>query len=105
VNKLVNLTPHTLNVLRGGEEVMKLAPSGQVARVSVDYAKTGELLGVELYTAVYGDVEGLPAPQEGTFYVVSGLVKAAVNREDVLAPGALVRDENGRPKGCEGLKC
>lgn len=60
---------------------------------------TAAIEGLPVEEVVYGEIEGLPEPQEGTFYIVSGLVAAAAAREgrkDCLAPGGLVRDaENG----------
>jgi len=52
----------------------------------------------------YGEVTGLPEPVEGVIYVVSGMVASASPREDVMSPGDLVRDENGRIVGCWGLR-
>jgi len=50
-----------------------------------------------------GEVTGLPAPQRGKVFIVSGMVASAAPREDVMSPGGLVRDESGRPCGCKGL--
>lgn len=102
--KVVNLTPHTLNVHNNVGDVSTFEPSGQVARVQVSYEPAGEVAGLPVSKAVYGEVEGLPEPQEGIIYIVSGMVQARVPRSDVFAPGDLVRDEEGRPVGCRGLK-
>ena len=105
VMEFLNLTPHKLNI--HNERVLRFSiePSGDVARVAVEYKLKGYIDGVPIYEAEYGDVEGLPDPQRGVLYIVSSLVKAAVpDREDVLSPGELIRDEDGRPIGCRGLK-
>ena len=105
-----NLTPHTLNIFdaAGEVELTQIAPtSGEIARVSVEYVRAGELSGLPAFRASYGDVTGLPEPADGVAYIVSGLVAAApgvAGREDVFAPGELVRDAKGRPIGCKGLK-
>ena len=39
-----------------------------------------------------------------TVFIVSGMVAAMVERDDVMSPGPLLRDEEGRPIGCKGLK-
>ena len=79
--KFVNLTPHTLNV------------------------HTNEAGEIELYSAEYGNIAGLPEPSPNTVYITSGLVNAAVSdRSDVVSPGDHVRDENGRPVGCIGFR-
>ena len=74
----VNLTPHAI-VLNDGRS---FAPSGQVARVSVTFGEIKDDLAEQLF----GDVENLPAPVEGTRFIVSALVKSATNRPDVVAP-------------------
>jgi len=104
--KIVNLTPHTVNI-EGG---MSYPPSGQVARVSCSQKAIGVLPdGTPLSRCEYGDVEGLPThPEEGTMYIVSRLVLAAsewdVQRNDLLVPSDLVRDEEGRVIGCRSFE-
>lgn len=107
--KVVNLTPHTLNVCNAeGDPLAEFPPSGKTARIDVQYRQTGRLnldeTDVPVFEAEYGDIEGLPAPEEGVVFVVSGMVKAQTDREDVFSPGELIRDEDGNPKGCKGLK-
>jgi len=108
MRNIINLTPHTLNVHTHGE-VLNIPASGSLARVASEYFKlkyTADY-GVDLFTCVYGEVEGLPPyrPSSNTLYVVSGIVKSAVpNRPDVVSPGQLIRDENGKPVGCKGLR-
>ena len=104
MKKLVNLTPHQIN-----EVTTRTAfpPSGTIARVSVQYTEAGKVNGIPLYKAVYGLVTGLPAPEDDTIYIVSGLVLEALQgsgRSDCVAPGELVRDEAGKPIGCRGFK-
>jgi hypothetical protein len=53
---------------------------------------------------VFGELEGLPEPIEGVFFIVSRIVReAAKDRTDLLVPQGLIRDENGQPIGCESL--
>jgi hypothetical protein len=105
--KIVNLTPHTLNILNAdGFGGIDVAPSGKVARVKVDRRMVGEVQEIPLYETVFGEVFDLPEAEEGVLFVVSGLVAAhpsVRNREDVYSPGELVRDEAGKPIGCRGL--
>ena len=99
----VNLTPHQLVIHTGGKK-LTLPPSGDVARVGVSYTDHSVVDDVPVYKAVYGDVTGLPAPQKGVNYIVSGMVLSQVDRPDVFAPGDLIRDDQGKPIGCNGLK-
>jgi hypothetical protein len=114
--RLVNLTPHTLNIHAQGINeiepcVINLAPSGTVARVSVmrEWAPPILLAGdmeVPVSTTRMGEVVDLPAPRRGVALIVSGMVlDSLVGRPDVYAPGELVRDTSGRPIGCKGLRC
>ena len=102
MNKFVNLTPHTINEVVTGLEI---PPSGTVARVAASSTVVDNINGVPIYTTTYGDVVGLPDSQPGVYYVVSGAVLAArPDRKDLLAPGELVRDNNGQPIGCKGFR-
>lgn len=106
--KIVNLTPHSLHVVADDKTVIEIPPSGKVARVSV----TRELdhviddtdgRRISVYKTRYGRLEGLPRRKAGVVYIVSALVKARTRRDDVLAVGELIRDEQGRVIGCNGL--
>lgn len=89
---IVNLTPHTIKLNDGTE----YAPSGNVARVSAGYSEFDER---GICTVTFGDVSGLPEPEDDTLYVVSGMVAAAVKRADVVAPATghpeCVRNDKG----------
>ena len=82
-----NLTPHALNVLGvNGEEAIFL-PEGAPARVAVKTVTREDLAGFRLQAQEFGQVEGLPEPQEGTIYIVSAIVLAQCKgRPDVVAP-------------------
>jgi len=102
----INLTPHTLNV-HTPTGVVDITPSGNVARCRVTLTPDGDAGLIPLFRATHGEVDGLPTPSEGSFFIVSGMVAShptVTGRQDVFAPGALVRDEAGRPIGCKGLK-
>ena len=104
---LVNLTPHTLNIECEDGTFIKLEPSGKVARVSVENkphltVSAGEV-SIPTTLPVFGEVEGLPEPQDGVILITSLLVAARVQRVDVLSPGELIRDTDGNVIGCKGL--
>lgn len=102
---IINLTPHKLNIQDLTGDFIVVPPSGTVARVAVSLEET-EVLdpGLQVYKATYGKVENLPEPAEGVALVVSGMVAAAAPRPDVFSPGDLIRDSDGKPIGCRGLK-
>ena len=104
---LVNLTPHPLNIECEDGQTITIEPSGQVARVDVDYQphlyiSAGDV-SIPTAVSVMGDVQDLPDPENGVIYITALVVAQLVCREDVLSPGPLQRDEQGRVTGCKGL--
>ena len=102
---IINLTPHAINLLStNNEPITTILPTSPPARVSTT-TTFSRMLGVARITqTVFGDVEALPAPQEGIIYIVSRIVRAACpNRNDLFYPNELVRDENRRIIGCQSL--
>jgi hypothetical protein len=101
--KLINLTPHTVKLVNE-LGVLEVFPTGTVARVSSTQEEVGRVIGVPLVRATFGAVTGLPDPVEGTLYIVSALVRAALpGRADLASPGDLVRDEAGNVVGAKSL--
>lgn len=98
----VNLTPHIISVV----DVVAIAPSGVVARVTSTTKVVGVINNVTISRVEFGEVIGLPAPEDGKVFIVSMLVRTAVpSRTDVVSPGNLVRDSAGNPIGCDGFVC
>jgi hypothetical protein len=89
----INLTPHAIRLNDG----RCFEPSGTIARVSSKHtAIMDDVCGV-----VYGEVSGLPEPVNGTRYIVSTMVLAAINdRGDVVAPATghpdVIRNDKGQ---------
>ena len=95
--KFINLTPHTINI-KTPDGVIAVEPSGDIARVATQEEVVASVDGIPLVKRGFGDVEGIPAPQEGTIYIVSALVASATSRPDVVAPDTgptAVRNEKG----------
>jgi hypothetical protein len=103
---LVNLTPHDVVVFgQNNEQVAVIPATGNEARVGVSSVQVGTVsLNDEIVSIVkstFGEVLGLPERQDGTFYIVSRMViSACPDREDLIVPDDLVRDEDGRVVGC-----
>jgi hypothetical protein len=118
MKNVINLTPHEITVFLPDGGTIVFPPSGTVARVEEHAAPYSQGLltaggVVPLWRKHYGKVTGLPPREEGTVYIVSAMVKAAVEDPDgvnyraglgdLYSPHGLVRDEAGRVIGCKGL--
>lgn len=125
--QLVNLTPHSINILSslglesdpktrqlvasaGAVEVLREIPSDGVARVAVTTQPDGDVDGIPCQCPSYGEIDGLPEYGENVFYIVSLLTVSAAKAHgrtcaDLLSPGRVVRDkDNGsRILGCLDL--
>lgn len=109
--KFVNLTPHAITFFQKNLEdqtmnkLLTVQPSGQIARVAAKTVVISEGFdGVPVTATEYGEVEGLPEPEEGTIYIVSSLVAGRCrDRDDVFIPNESVRDAQGRIIGCLSL--
>lgn len=75
-----NYTPHSI-VLNDG----RTFPSMGVARVSNSFSE----FKTDICSVTFGDIVGLPAPEEDTIYIVSAIVLNAAKakgRQDCVAP-------------------
>ena len=100
--QIINLTPHTVVVAADFNSSRVEFPSEGIARVSSTATKVDTVNGIDIVATTYGEVEGLPEPQEGVVFLVSmlvGQVPAVKARPDVLcpdtSPAAAVRYPNG----------
>ncbi len=102
---IINLTPHEVKLVTS-EGVKKYTPSGKIARVSMTRELIRMVDGVFAYRPIPGEVVDLPSQEEGTYYIVSALVRTALpNRKDLLSPADFVRDEDGNILGCKSFDC
>lgn len=102
VEKMVNLTPHNIVIMReDGKEKMTIPPSGRIVRIKADQKIIGEVNGIPIVKTTFRDIEGLPEPEPNTVFIVSSLVAQAIkSREDIVAPDTtpqgVVRNEKGQ---------
>lgn len=106
--KIINMTPHALNIIDGNGAVALTIPSSGVARAAQKREHIADLtvdgVSIPVSKSTYGAVEDLPAPVDGVIYVVSALTaQACPDRADVFITDDPVRDEAGRIIGCRGL--
>lgn len=101
---LINLTPHSINLML--EDGTLEIPSEGLARAREEKTVTGYIgAGIPLYDITYGDVSGVPAEVQDTYYIVSALVAQAYRgvRDDILIVADTVRNEQGQIIGCKGF--
>lgn len=100
----VSLLPHVVSIIREDGSVVEIAPSGTVARCTQTEETVTVVDGIKITRQSFGTVTGLPERCNGTRFIVSRMVAtAAVDRDDLLVPGPLVRDSEGVVTGCRGL--
>jgi len=87
-----NYTPHEV-CLNNGTKFQSLG----IARVGNSFTNFDNNL---CCSVKYGEVEGLPAPENGVILIVSAMVLAASNRDDLVAPATghpdTIRNEKGQ---------
>lgn len=100
-----NLTPHPIHVVDADGNVTRTFQSEGLVRLKANTVTAGfEVDGIPVTTTQFGEAEGLPTFQEGTFLIVSQLVKSALpGRKDLVVPAEVVRDPNGNIVGCRSF--
>lgn len=111
--KLVNLTPHPVQIWDVDKNVIvipaELMPARCIEKVydrklikaDFNYSDGNDVQVVKLS---YTDVSYLPDPEDNVMYIVSVLVaQARPDRDDLLVPYDLVRNDNGSIMGCRAL--
>lgn len=100
----VNLTPHSLDILLDDGEQLHIPhdkndPYVRSVQSNTPTRKVGR---VQLYKSTFGEIEGLPEPAENTIYIVSAIIAERIRREDVIAPGVVIRNVDGSIRGANG---
>lgn len=119
---IVNLTPHDINVYReddldeyhrvkfGCRPYCVIPPATQPTARIITQERPAEPVSIYDGTTipvsdrVMSHIQNLPAPVDGTFYIVSTIVATyAPHRSDLLVPSGNVRSKNGIIVGCTGF--
>jgi hypothetical protein len=107
--KIINLTPHTVNVVSEDGATIATYPCEGTARIAQVNMPTGEIDGIPTCKVTYGEAKGLPAPEEGKAYIVSYITIAMIKErgtrtvDDLYYPTEMVRDDIGNIIGCRYL--
>lgn len=102
--KLINLTPHVINIENANGELIAVQPEEKPARI----ASTQETVvqdDLKFNRTIFGDVENLPDSVDGVIYIVSMVVAQAVKRGDVVSPdsGSTAERKDGQIVFVRGL--
>ena len=99
--KFRNFTPHPI-VMNDGTTF----ESEGIARVANSFT---EFDSNQCCHVKYGEVEGLPNPEDGVMLIVSAMVLSASDREDLVAPATghpeAIRNEKGQIVSVPGFIC
>ena len=87
--KFVNLTPHEI-VVRLPDGTDRCFPSEGNCRIAVTQKEKDAVDGIPIFSNYYGAVEGLPAYQPDTMYIVSLMVINALKAE---SPDGIIRED------------
>jgi hypothetical protein len=101
---IINMTPHPVMIIdETGNVARRFETAGQIRLAS--QTVTGEPIdGIPTSKTVFGEAVGLPEATNGTYYIVSQIVKSALpGRKDLLVPAEVVRDTSGNIIGCRSL--
>jgi len=101
--RIVNCTPHPISFFKEGiERPDVFFPSGNSIRVKSEHEVTDPIGEYGCVKVRRGECEGIPEPEEGTFFLVSAMVFDATTRSDVIAPDTgptCIRNEQGQVIG------
>jgi hypothetical protein len=104
---LINKTSHDVNYICEDGKVLTLIPQLPTPRVSEASKELCTLVSqetnIKLVQKVYGNVVDLPPIKADTYYIVSAMVKNAINRPDLLVPADFVRSDKGVILGCKSF--
>ena len=94
---IINCTPHDISIMKDGITTV-IPKSGIIPRVASAEFDTEQIDGFPCVENSYGKPAGIPDAVAGTYYIVSGMVFAATDRSDVVAPdtgSTAVRNRQG----------
>lgn len=102
--EVINLTPHPVSVRKIDGSFLNLPKCNNPARCVAVFQDVATADGIAVKRQMFGAVQNLPDPQDGTLFLVSLVVaQASKHRSDLVSPGAAIRDANGVQIGCDGL--
>lgn len=109
VKELINLTPHKINYYDNNKIQFSLSSCTNPPRVEerLDSQETLEVNGsykIRIHNARNISIGNIPPEKEGRYYIVSRIIAEYSDRDDLLVPHDLVRNEEGMVIGCNSFK-
>ena len=105
--KFINLTPHTVKLIKYDGDIIAEFPSEGYVQVKTRHNYHFNDEGIPTGKIIYEELINMPEPKENTIYILSTIsfnAAKAKGRNDVCFPaGYMYRDEDGQIKGCEFL--
>ena len=102
--KIINCTPHPINLISQDGTITSLPKGEVVPRLTQSTKQVDIVNGISITETTFGGTTDLPDYQEGTVLIVSRMIlEANKDRNDLLVPNELVRDESGNIAGCKSL--
>ena len=103
--RIINLTPHTVNIVDADGKELRSFVSEGIARAAQTSVVVGELDGIKLVKTTFVAPVDLPEASDGVYYIVSLATATAASSHgrttnDLLLTADRVRDAEGRIVGC-----
>lgn len=101
---IVNLTPHKVTIVKEDGTLIQEFESEGVVRLMQNTMEVSTINNIPITKTFFGEPEGLPKEKPNVYYIVSRMVlEACKNREDLLVPNEIIRDDKGNIIGCKSL--
>ena len=98
--RIINLTPHDIDVIASDGTLKTIKPSGDYVRALTKEQVIDVIDGCRIVTNMYGEVSDLPEYDPNIYYIVSSSVAASCpGRIDLIVPGKKVIDAEHRVIG------
>ena len=104
---LINTTPHPINIIGSNDEIAQILPAAEHPWRLEEFRIPGlfEVEGIPVNKVSFKNAERPPLPVNGTFYIVSQIIKQQYpDREDFLAPDQVLRSVKGEILGCKSFR-
>lgn len=107
--KIVNLTPHNVNFMGESDKVLHVFercenPPRLKENKELDGLISFNKYFIRVFRKEFQPETNLPPQIDGVFYIVSNLIASAFpDRNDLLIPDDVVRDNDGQIVGCRGF--